>query len=64
MAQSTMSIETVAELAARWKVSRAHIYNLMSRGLPSVSLGRCRRFRSDEVDAWLASNSAEAPAGL
>jgi len=44
---------TAAELAARWGVSRAHIYNLLDRGLPSVQIGRCRRFRLRETDAWL-----------
>jgi excisionase family DNA binding protein len=44
---------TANELAERWGVSRAHVYNLISRGLPSVKLGRCRRFRIGEADAFL-----------
>lgn len=47
---------TAAELAERWGVTRATIYNLMARGLPSVSIGRCRRFIRGDADAWLASN--------
>lgn len=45
---------TATELAERWGVSRAHVYNLMKRGLPSVKVGRCRRFRPSEADAWLS----------
>lgn len=45
---------TAPELARRWKVTRATIYNLMQRGLPSVTIGRSRRFRVADVEAWLA----------
>lgn len=43
------------ELAARWSVTRAHIYNLMARDLPSVKVGRCRRIRVGDAEAWLAA---------
>lgn len=48
---------TAAELADHYGVSRAHVYNLMNRGMPSVKLGAARRFRVDEVDAWLDAES-------
>jgi excisionase family DNA binding protein len=53
-----MDIETAAELADRLKVSRAHIYNLLARGLPSIKVGRCRRFRRIDVDKWLDESQA------
>lgn len=53
---------TVLELAKRWGVTRAHIYALMERdGLPSVSIGRCRRFRPAEVDHWLDRQADPGP---
>ena len=52
---------TATEVATALGVSRAHIYNLLNRGLPSVKVGRCRRFRMADVDAWLdAQNGGEA----
>ena len=44
---------TAAELADRWGISRQHVYNLLRQGLPSVTIGRARRFRTDVVDAWI-----------
>ena len=44
---------SAAELASQWGVTRATIYNLLKRGLPSVSIGRCRRFRIAEAEDWL-----------
>jgi len=44
---------SAAELAAHYGISRATVYNLMGRGMPSVQIGRCRRFRLGETDAWL-----------
>lgn len=41
------------QTAEHYGVSRAHVYNLMTRGMPSVKLGRSRRFRLSETDAWL-----------
>lgn len=50
---------TAAELAARWGVSKQHVYNLLHKGLPSVTLGgRVRRFRTDQVDAWIEAKQA------
>lgn len=44
---------TADQLAEHLGISRAHVYNLLDRGLPSVKVGRCRRFRLSDVDAWL-----------
>lgn len=39
-------------LAVHWGVSRQHIYNLLQKGLPSLKVGRCRRFDIAECDEW------------
>lgn len=44
---------TANELAERWGISRASIYNLIHRGLPSVKIGRARRYDPTACDAWL-----------
>ena len=48
------------QLAERWGVSRAHVYNLMKRGLPAVKIGRCRRFRLADCEAWIAGEVPHA----
>lgn len=53
---------TAAELAVYYGVTRATVYNLMNRGLPSMKIGRARRFRPSEVDAWLEAQQPEAVA--
>ena len=41
------------ELAERWQVPRAHVYRLARDGrLPTVTLGRYKRWRLDEVEAF------------
>lgn len=42
-------------LAAHWSCSRQHIYKLMRSGMPSLSLGRSRRYRLTECESWLAA---------
>ena len=37
--------------------SRAFVYKLMSEGLPSMKLGRSRRIRVADADAWLAQRA-------
>ncbi|CAN5618911.1 hypothetical protein BH10ACT1_BH10ACT1_19900 [soil metagenome] len=51
---------TVPELAAHWGVSRAHVYNLISVGLPTKKIGRARRIRIAEADAWLDAINSQA----
>jgi excisionase family DNA binding protein len=44
---------TAADLADRWSVSEAFVYRLAREGkLPTVHLGRYRRFRLDAIDAF------------
>jgi excisionase family DNA binding protein len=58
----TARLVSAAELAKFYGVSRAHIYNLMNRGMPSVKVGRCRRFRLAETDAWLDTQARSGKA--
>lgn len=44
---------TAAELASRWQVPKAHVYRLTREGkLPAVELGRYRRYRLAEIEAF------------
>lgn len=54
---------TAAQLAERWGCSRAHVYNLVARGLPSVKLGRARRFSLYDCAAFVAAHREHAGAG-
>jgi excisionase family DNA binding protein len=46
------SLLTADDLAARWQVSRAHVYRLARDGhLPTVSIGRYYRFRLESIEA-------------
>lgn len=42
-------------LAAHWSVSRPFIYRLLREGMPSLKLGRARRIRVSDAEAWLAA---------
>lgn len=53
MHPTTPRLVSAAELAEHYGVSRATVYNLLDRGLPSIKIGRSRRFRLDATDAWL-----------
>jgi excisionase family DNA binding protein len=44
---------TADELADHLNVSRAQVYNFLRQGLPSLKLGRSRRFRLADVTDWL-----------
>lgn len=44
---------TADELADHLNVSRAQVYNFLRLGLPSLKLGRSRRFRLSDVSVWL-----------
>ena len=47
---------TADELAERWQIPKSHVYRLSREGsLPTVQLGRYRRFR---LDAVLRTSSA------
>ena len=44
---------TAEQLATRWSVPKAHVYRLAREGrLPTVELGRYRRWRLDAIDAF------------
>ena len=57
-----MQMLTADALAETLGITRATVYNLMARGMPSLKVGRCRRFRLDDVLAWLEAeqNGPEA----
>jgi excisionase family DNA binding protein len=44
---------TADELADHLHVSRAQVYNFLRLGLPSLKLGKSRRFRLADVTVWL-----------
>lgn len=47
-----LTIEQVAEML---QVTRMTIYNLQSKGLPFIKLGRSVRFDKDDVIEWMNS---------
>lgn len=54
-------VETLNELAARWKVKDSWIYSRTREtgegSIPRIKLGRHLRFITEEVDAWARENS-------
>lgn len=60
MENAPARLVTARDVANHFGVSRATVYNLMARGLPSVKVGAARRFRLAEVDDWLAAQQATA----
>lgn len=48
------------ELAEYLGICRASVYNLLDRGLPSIKIGRSRRFRLTDVDEWLDADRKTA----
>jgi excisionase family DNA binding protein len=54
---------TAENLAARWRVPCSHVYRLACEGkLPVVRLGRYRRFRAVDIEAFEASGGVAADA--
>ncbi len=44
---------TAEQLAARWQVPKSHVYRLAREGwIPTVELGRYRRWRLDAIEAY------------
>ena len=44
---------TAEELAERWQVALSHVYRLTRQGaIPSVRLGRYRRYRLEAIEAF------------
>lgn len=60
MENAPARLVTARDVANHFGVSRATVYNLMARGLPSVKVGAARRFRLSEVDDWLAAQQPTA----
>lgn len=50
---TTENYLTVKELQAKLAVSRATLYRLMAKGLPSVTVGQGRRFLWRAVESFL-----------
>lgn len=49
------------DVAAKYGVSRAHVYNLVERGeIPHRKIGNAIRFNLDEVDEWMRAQSVAA----
>jgi excisionase family DNA binding protein len=50
-------LETVEELAARWRVPRSWVYaktrDRSAGSIPRVRVGKYLRFQSEAVDTWL-----------
>jgi excisionase family DNA binding protein len=52
-AESELTLLTADELAARWQVSKHHVYRLARDGrVPCVPIGRYYRFRLAAIEAW------------
>jgi excisionase family DNA binding protein len=60
---SGVRLLTAEDLAARWQVPCSHVYRLARDGkLPVVRLGRYRRFRLAEIEAFEASGGVSGDA--
>lgn len=53
-------LRNAAELAEYLGLCRASVYNLLDAGMPSIKIGRARRFRLSEVEAWLDARQVAA----
>jgi excisionase family DNA binding protein len=56
---SDIKFLTIEDLAEMLQVTRTTVYNLQSKGLPFIKLGRNIRFDQDEVIEWI-KNGQEA----
>ena len=60
-----MALLTPAELAAMLKVSRGHIFRLVSqRRVPFCKLGGSLRFRSESIERWIAGQEVVSVAQI
>jgi excisionase family DNA binding protein len=46
-----LTIEQVAEL---FKINRSTVYLWIDRGMPSVKIGKTRRFIKEEIEEWIS----------
>jgi len=60
MAGMTGRLLTVEDVAAMLGVPKTWIYEQSRRGLiPTVELGRYRRFRREAIEAWIEENEKQ-----
>ena len=58
----TSSLLTAAEVAELLGVRTSWVYEQSRAGrIPTVTLGRYRRYRREAIEAWLARIEAESP---
>ena len=50
-------LATIGDLKAEFGVSEATVHNWIKAGVPSLLIGRTRRFDLPEVKAWARSNA-------
>ena len=56
----TGQLLTAEQLAERWQVPKSHVYRLAREGrIPTVELGRYKRFRVDEIERFELGDVAE-----
>jgi excisionase family DNA binding protein len=56
---------TAEQLSDRWQVPKSHVYRLAREGhIPTVRLGRYRRFRLDEIERHERSAGRSAQGGV
>lgn len=61
MSETVTMLLTADDLAKRWQVSKTHVYDLAREGaIPSVPIGRYRRFRLSTIEAWEARMEGSA----
>ncbi len=61
MRESLLTAEQVASVLG---VPRSWVYEQSRRGtIPTVTLGRYRRYRREAIEAWVADMEAGGPAG-
>ena len=57
------NLETVDELAARWRVKKCWLYQRTKEtgegSIPRVKMGKYLRFEPEAVDAWLRKQQQE-----
>ena len=53
---------TAEQLAERWQIPKSHVYRLSREGrIPTVELGRYKRFRLDAIERFEIGDVAERP---
>lgn len=59
----TGQLLTAEQLAERWQVRVSHVYRLAREGrIPTVELGRYRRWRLDQVESFERGETTERAA--